>query len=149
MTVDKRYDELEVGDVVLFHGANVKIINIRRHPYTDKLYADQCDMVISFEIRPADDEAVEILGNFYSHGWYGGVGCLKMPYYPDKQTGGKGLKATYYKSVSYERKLALEAWARHLEAEELTLNDDGTVTLESKDGYICENYTPTNEELGA
>lgn len=73
-----RYDELKIGDVVKFHGANVKIINIKRHPYTEELFKDECTEVISFEIEPADTEAVEILGNFYSHGWYGGVGCLKL-----------------------------------------------------------------------
>ena len=77
---EKRYDEMQVGDVVYFHGANVRIININRHPYTEKLFADECKEVISFEIEPADDDAIEILGNFYSHGWYGGVGCLKMLY---------------------------------------------------------------------
>jgi len=73
-----RYDELKIGDVVKFHGANVKIINIQRHPYTEEFFKDECTEVISFEIEPADTEAVEILGNFYSHGWYSGVGCLKL-----------------------------------------------------------------------
>lgn len=78
--LSKRYDEMQVGDVVYFHGANVRIINIKRRPYTEEFYKNECTETISFEIEPADDEAVEILGNFYSHGWYGGVGCLKMYY---------------------------------------------------------------------
>lgn len=63
----KRYDELQVGDVINFHGANVKIINTKKDAET-----------VSFEIEPADDEAIEILGEFYSHGWYSGVGYLKV-----------------------------------------------------------------------
>lgn len=77
----KRYDELQVGDVVSFHGANVRIINIKSRPYTEELYKDECTEVISFEIEPADDEAEQILGKYYAHGWYGGVGCLKMGQY--------------------------------------------------------------------
>lgn len=77
-TITKRYDELNIGDVVFFHGANVKIIDIKRRPYTEEYYKDECTETIHFEIEPADEEAVEILGQYYSHGWYGGVGCLKM-----------------------------------------------------------------------
>ena len=36
------------------------------------------EKTISFDIEPADDEAERILGKFYSHGSYGGVGCLKI-----------------------------------------------------------------------
>jgi ASC-1-like (ASCH) protein len=76
----KRYDELQVGDVVVFHGANVRIIDIERRPYTEELYKNECTEVIHFEIEPADDEAVQMLGNYYSHGWYGGIGCLTVGY---------------------------------------------------------------------
>lgn len=71
-----RYDQLNIGDEILFHGANVRVINIKRYPYTESAYANECKEVIDFEIEPADDEAEELLGKFYSHGWYGGVGCL-------------------------------------------------------------------------
>lgn len=33
------------------------------------------DKTICFHIEPADDEAIEILGNFYC---YGGVGCCEL-----------------------------------------------------------------------
>ena len=76
----KRYDELQIGDEVIFYGANVRIKDIKRRPYTEKAYKNECTETISFEIEPADEEAIEILGNFYAHGWYGGVGCLKVGY---------------------------------------------------------------------
>lgn len=77
---EKRYDELKVGDVINFHGANVKVKDIKRRPYTEEYYKDECTEVIHFEIEPADDEAEQILGKYYAHGWYGGVGCLKVGY---------------------------------------------------------------------
>jgi len=80
----KTYGQLQIGDVIFFHGANVKVIDIKRTPYRDNLLTkDECKEVISFEIEPADDEAVEILGRFYSHGWYGGNDFVKIPYTPN------------------------------------------------------------------
>ena len=78
---EKRYDEMQVGDVVRFHGANVRIINIKRRPYTEEYYKNECTEVINFEIEPADEEAENILGKYYAHGWYGGVGCLTVGQY--------------------------------------------------------------------
>ena len=73
MTV--RYDELKVNDVVRFHGADVRIKKVVEHPApANEWYPNE--KTIDFEIEPADDEATEILGSFYSHGTYGGVGCL-------------------------------------------------------------------------
>ena len=43
--------------------------------------------------------------------------------------------------------IALIKYARRLEAEELTIHKDGTITLMCKDGCICENYLPTAKEL--
>ena len=34
--------------------------------------------IINFEIEPYNDEAEQILGNFYSHGCYGGVESLTL-----------------------------------------------------------------------
>lgn len=76
MRRSKRYDELEVNDLIWFYGAKLKIIAIRSFPYTEEAYKDKTDVVINFDVIPADDEAVELLGKFYSHGTYGGVGCL-------------------------------------------------------------------------
>ena len=44
-------------------------------------------------------------------------------------------------------KIALDKWARRLEAEEMTIHKDGTVTLMCKYGCICENYRPAAKEL--
>ena len=43
--------------------------------------------------------------------------------------------------------IALDKWARKLEADDMVLHKDGTVTLSCKDGGICENYRPTAAEL--
>lgn len=43
--------------------------------------------------------------------------------------------------------IALDRWARKLEATDMVLHKDGTVTLSCKDGGICNNYRPTAEEL--
>jgi hypothetical protein len=73
MTV--RYDELKVNDVILFHGANVKITKIVETPApANKWYPNE--KTINFDVEPANEEAENILGKFYSHGTYGGVGCL-------------------------------------------------------------------------
>ena len=72
-----RYDELKKNDVIKFHCANVRIVKVTETPApAHEWYPDE--KTISFEIEPADDEAVEILGRFYSHGTYGGVGCLEV-----------------------------------------------------------------------
>jgi hypothetical protein len=72
-----RYDELKKNDVIKFHCANVRIVNVTETPApANKWYPNEKS--ISFEIEPADEEAVQILGRFYSHGTYGGVGCLEV-----------------------------------------------------------------------
>lgn len=72
-----RYDELKVGDVIMFHGANVRIIKITEQSAPANEYY-QNEKTIGFDIEPADYEAERILGKFYSHGSYGGVGCLTV-----------------------------------------------------------------------
>lgn len=76
-TAIKRYDELKVNDVIWWYGARVKIVAVRSYPYTEEHFKGQTDKVIRFDIEPYDDDAVMILGNFYAHGTYGGVGCLE------------------------------------------------------------------------
>ena len=44
-------------------------------------------------------------------------------------------------------KLLLEKWAKRLDAEEMIIHRDGSVTLMCKDGYICERYIPTSTEI--
>jgi hypothetical protein len=72
-----RYDELKVNDVVMFHGANVRIIKVTEKPAPANEYYPK-EKTISFDIEPADEETEKILGKFYSHGTYGGVGCLNL-----------------------------------------------------------------------
>ena len=72
-----RYDELKVNDVILFHGANLRIKSIKAQPAPANEYYPN-EKTISFDTEPADDAAVQLLGNFYSHGSYGGVGCLTV-----------------------------------------------------------------------
>ena len=72
-----RYDELKKNDVINFHGANVRVKNVTEHPApANEWYPNE--KTIDFEIEPADDKAVEVLGSFYSRGTYGGVGCLTV-----------------------------------------------------------------------
>lgn len=72
-----RYDELKVNDVVLFHGANLRITKITETPApANKWYPNE--KTIDFTVEPADSEAKKTLGKFYSHGTYGGVGCLEI-----------------------------------------------------------------------
>ena len=72
-----RYDEIKVNDVVRFHGAEVRVKKVVESPApANEWYPEE--KTISFEIEPANEKAVEILGSFYSHGEYGGVGCLTI-----------------------------------------------------------------------
>jgi hypothetical protein len=70
-----RYDEIRENDIILFHGAHVRVIKVSETPApANEWYPNE--KTIRFEIEPANDEAHKILGSFYSHGTYGGVGCL-------------------------------------------------------------------------
>lgn len=72
-----RYDELRVGNIIWFHGARERIVSISSYPNDpDNPYYGDAKTVIRFELEPADENAVKILGKFYSHGTYGGVGSL-------------------------------------------------------------------------
>lgn len=53
----------------------------------------------------------------------------------------------FCKRLSREHKIALNRWARRLDADEMTIHADGTVTLMCEDGCICENYNPSAKEL--
>lgn len=70
-----RYDELKVGDIILFHGANVKVASIHTTPAPANEYYPN-EKTIDFSVEPADEDAEKILGEFYAHGNYGGIGCL-------------------------------------------------------------------------
>lgn len=53
----------------------------------------------------------------------------------------------FCKKMSVETKILLSKWAKRLEAEEMTIHKDGSVTLMCEEGCICERYTPTAKEL--
>lgn len=84
---DKRYDELKAGDVIWWYGAKLRIVEVRSYPYTEGPYSHLTSLTIRFDVEPADEQAVRILGKFYSHGTYGGVGCLVVETVP--QEGGE------------------------------------------------------------
>lgn len=72
-----RYDEIQKNDVIRFHGANLRVTKVTESPApANQWYPNEKS--ISFKVEPADDEAVKVLGNFYSRGCYGGVGCLTV-----------------------------------------------------------------------
>lgn len=72
-----RYDELNVNDVIRFHGADVRVTNLTEAPApANEWYPNE--KTISFDVEPADSDAETTLGKFYSHGTYGGVGCLEI-----------------------------------------------------------------------
>ena len=66
-----KYSELQIGDIIYWYGALVRIISINR-VNTDK---GSCTY---FEIEPYNDESIKILGKFYAHGSYGGVDWLEV-----------------------------------------------------------------------
>lgn len=53
----------------------------------------------------------------------------------------------FCKKMDVSTKIALEKYARRLEADEMTVHKNGSITLICADGYICENYFPTSKEL--
>ena len=53
----------------------------------------------------------------------------------------------FCKKMSVQEKIMIEKWAKRLEAEEMTIHKNGSITLMCKYGYICERYTPTYKEL--
>ena len=72
---DIRYDELKVGDIILFHGALERIVELKTFPAPANEYYKN-EKIINFTLEPINDESIKILGKFYSRGTYGGVGCL-------------------------------------------------------------------------
>lgn len=43
--------------------------------------------------------------------------------------------------------IQVSRWAKRLEADDMTIHEDETVTLECADGCICNHYKPTPQEL--
>lgn len=53
----------------------------------------------------------------------------------------------FCKRMNVQTKIAINRWARRLEADEVTIHKDGTVTMTCEDGYICYHDRPTAKEL--
>ena len=71
-----RYDELQAGDIVLFHGARERVVTVNIMPAPADW--NTAEKSVTFSLAPADPSAVEILGRFYSDGTYGGIGSLPI-----------------------------------------------------------------------
>lgn len=67
----KTYGELNTNDIIWFHGAKVRIVSVDHKTVEGTPWT-------GFEIEPADDEALEILGKFYGYGRYGGNDYLEV-----------------------------------------------------------------------
>lgn len=85
-----RYDQLKDKMVIKFHGANVIVFNVKHFEREEEMYMFDyrgkvtSNIVVNFDIKPYDDEALEILGNFYAYGNYGGAGFLEVPLVKEK-----------------------------------------------------------------
>lgn len=53
----------------------------------------------------------------------------------------------FCKRMDATTRILLDKWAKRLNAEEMTVHKDGSVTLINSEGYICENYRPSAKEL--
>ena len=58
-----RYDELKTGDIILFHGANERVVSVDIRQGIKSKYAP-AEKLVSFRLAPADREAEELRGNF-------------------------------------------------------------------------------------
>lgn len=74
-SIEIRYDELRVGDIIRWHGAKERVTEVVDECESDHYAGER---VILFTLEPYDDEAVNLLGKFYSKGTYGGVGFLTV-----------------------------------------------------------------------
>lgn len=72
-----RYDEIKVGDTILFHGAKVIVIDVKTKPAPANEWFPN-EKSVTFTIKPANDEAIKEIGSFYANGTYGGVGCCTV-----------------------------------------------------------------------
>lgn len=53
----------------------------------------------------------------------------------------------FCRKMGAQTKIAINRWAKRLEADEVVIHKDGSVTLTCKYGCICNNYRPTAKEL--
>lgn len=62
-----QYKDIDPNDIIIFQGAKVRIV---------KLYRNNEETF--FQVEPEDEEALEILGNFYAYQEYGGKNTLTV-----------------------------------------------------------------------
>lgn len=72
-----RYDELKEGDVIMFYGALERVTKVDSFSAPANKYFPN-EKTIRFELEPVNEESIKILGEFYSRGRYGGVGCITV-----------------------------------------------------------------------
>lgn len=71
------YGKLKKGDVIIFYGANVRIMDVRIGGICDN-DIHKGERIINFDIEPYDKEALQVLGKFYGYGTYGGVESITI-----------------------------------------------------------------------
>ena len=70
-TITTAYADLKIGDVIFWYGAKVRITDVTHMVWRGK----PCTY---FSIEPYNDDSIQILGSFYSHGRYGGIDLLTV-----------------------------------------------------------------------
>lgn len=53
----------------------------------------------------------------------------------------------FNKRINKEQIIVLTNYAKRLEADEMIIHKDGTISLYNNYGCICERYLPTKDEL--
>lgn len=69
------YSDLRKGDIIFWYGAAVRVIDVSHAKHNCGGVLKPCTY---FTIEPYNEEAVNILGEFYSHGTYGGIDELTV-----------------------------------------------------------------------
>lgn len=70
-----KYGDLRKGDIIIWYGAEVRITNVLHVKCKHGGVLKPCTY---FTIVPYNKEAVDILGDFYSHATYGGIDELSV-----------------------------------------------------------------------
>lgn len=87
MLVKKTYGELNPNDVIFFHGALLILVDVWCYEANDG------KTVIRFKTKPYNYQAINILGEFYANGTYGGISSLQIEcYVKDDETDYKYIK---------------------------------------------------------
>lgn len=63
----KTYNELKVNDGIFWYGMKAIITDVNHF-----------DNTVIFGIKPLNEKEEQIMGKFYAHGHYGGLGTLRI-----------------------------------------------------------------------